>query len=421
MRLLTKNIILLLVVTLLVFSGGIFLFYHQLKEIMEEETVEELYAQKEKIENYVQLQNEFPSLVLGKFNYAETTVKQENKLEDVLVYVDEEDEKQLFKQLNFQLSLNGKLYSCSISKSLFESDDLIETILYSFAITLGLLVFLFVVFNYIFSGIIWRPFFKTIKYITDYDVEKRQPLSLPDTGTKEFRQLHEALNKMTDKITRDIESLKAFTENASHELQTPLAIIKNKVELLVQDENLTAEQVDLLTTINKTAVRLSKINQTLLLLTKIENGQFNKNEVVDISILLNEKIEHFIELASIKGIKMNISTANCTLAIDPALVEIVFSNLISNALKYTAPKEEIYITLEQNVFSVSNPGKPLAADNEKIFDRFYKENSHADSVGLGLALVKQISLVCGHSVEYEYKNQSHIFRYNFNYRVSSDL
>lgn len=415
MRLLTKNTLVLLIVTLIIFIAGGFIFYSHLKNIMDEEAIEALYIRKGEIENYISKNKKLPeSISLEELlSFAESNTLSKEGLNDRMIYIEEVQEDMPFKQLTFNIVHEGKNYICTISKSLLEADDLIETIFQSFSIIIGLLIVVFISINHIFSLQIWKPFFKTLKQINDYEIEKHEVLTFEYSGTKEFQQLDEAIKKMTQKISIDFNNLKSFAENASHELQTPLAIIKNKTEMLLQSEGLTENQATQLIEIKQTASRLSKLNQTLLLMSKIENNQFANKETINFTNVIANKLKHFEDLIKIKQLTISSSIANVNIEIHPMLADIIVSNLLFNAIKYTPEKGEINLNLNTHRFIVSNHGKPLKAKSDELFTRFYKENEDSSSTGLGLALVKQIATINNHNLKYEFINNYHVFSYSF--------
>lgn len=415
MRLLTKNALVLLVVTLIVFTAGGFIFYSQLKKIMNEEAEEALYIKKDEVVNYIAKNNKLPESIssIELLSFSESIKPINEDFSERMIYSEDEQEYLPYKLLCFNLELEGKKYNCTISKSLIEADDLIETIFQSFMVIIVLLIVVFIVINFMFSMQIWKPFFETIKQINNYEVEKHQVLTFKFSGTKEFRQLNEAIEKMTQKISIDFNNLKSFTENASHELQTPLAIIKGKTELLLQEEGLSNKQAQQLIEINQTTHRLSRLNQTLLLMSKIENNQYTYEETVDFSSIVVNKLKQLEDLIEIKQLAISSSIENVMVAIHPVLADIIISNLLSNAIKYTPAREDIKLILNTSGLIISNNGKPLKAKGNELFTRFYKENPDSTSTGLGLALVNQIAKINNHILKYEFIDNHHVFSYSF--------
>ncbi|MDQ2863448.1 MAG: HAMP domain-containing histidine kinase, partial [Bacteroidota bacterium] len=211
---------------------------------------------------------------------------------------------------------------------------------------------------------------------------------------KEFNELNASLNYMTDKIYKDYVNMKEFTENASHEMQTPVAVVLSKLELLLQDSNLKEEQVQSVLD-SATALRqLSKLNESLLLLSRIENNQFDTTGEVSLADVSKKYLRLFDEFIKEKQltIKTNFNGA-FTVNLHPLLADSLIMNLLGNAIKYNYTAGKVEITVSENDYHISNTStlEPIAAD--QLFkrlntskDKKNKETSH----GLGLAIVKKI-------------------------------
>jgi signal transduction histidine kinase len=207
--------------------------------------------------------------------------------------------------------------------------------------------------------------------------------------------------------------LKRFTENASHEIQTPLAIIKTKIELLAQSE-LNESQANVIQTLNDVVNRISKLNQSLLLLTKIENGQFADTECVNISKVLERHIINFEELAEAKNITITKNIIEeCEVKMNESLAVVLISNIMVNAIKHNLSHGVIDIELEVNKLSVSNSGEVPTKGASSLFERFEKDTSSADSLGLGLSIVKEICDRYGFQVNYNYTDKMHTISIRF--------
>ncbi len=415
MKLLTRSTLVLLIVTIVVFFLGGFVFYDQLNQIMDEEAIEALIARKEQVEEYIDSENELPEHVFfeDEILFDSTAANVPQTISNLKVFVEAEDDSVPFKQIQFGVQLAEVHYRCTIRKSLFESDDIIETILISLSIIALVLVVIFSAVNYIFSKMMWRPFFRIIKGLKEYDVDKHHVIKAAKSGTSEFDAMAATIESMTLKISGDFNSLKSFTENASHELQTPLATIKNKIEVMLQSENIPPQEVQQIMEISRQVSRLSKINKALLLLSKIENNQYPGKNEIDLSLVLDEKISQYQDLIAMKGLTCRSSLKSSQVFIHPDLAEVLVSNLLMNAIRYCPENGELKISCDQNHLEIANSGSKLTSDENQIFLRFYKENTNEDSTGLGLAIVKQIALANGHEVKYSYMNNIHTFRYDF--------
>ena len=213
---------------------------------------------------------------------------------------------------------------------------------------------------------------------------------------------------MTNKIQGDYKSLKEFTENASHEIQTPLAIIKSKLELLIQQENFKEEQMQAIQSVYDAANRLSRLNQALILLTKIENHQFEKREQIDLTEVVKKHILNFKELIEAKEIRLNHTIeGDVKLKINPVLADVLISNLLTNAIKHNVEKGEINLSLSKNELTVSNTGAELKINPLELFDRFKKDSVSSESLGLGLSIVKKICDSEKFTISYECLNKLH--------------
>jgi signal transduction histidine kinase len=218
---------------------------------------------------------------------------------------------------------------------------------------------------------------------------------------------------MAKKMRRDYVNLKEFNENASHEIQTPLSIIKSKLELLIQGEGLNQEQAGLINSVYEATTRMSRLNQGLLLISKIDNNQFHNTEQVDLQVILNKTLEHFeeiLELRKIRVVAHIVSPARAQM--NPTLAEILVSNLVNNAIRHNLEEGEIRIGMDPDGFEIANTGYPLTIPPEDLFRRFRKSERAADSVGLGLSIVKKITQLYQFDIRYEVKEGFHRIRLN---------
>jgi signal transduction histidine kinase len=263
-------------------------------------------------------------------------------------------------------------------------------------------------------GKLWKPFNSTLQQIKQFNLSGKDQVHLEQTNINEFTELNNAVSLMTKRVSQDYDEIKNFTENASHEIQTPLAIIKSKLELLSQSENLNEEQMNSIQSISETTSRLSKLNQSLILLTKIDNKQFRETEQVDISELALHHLNNYEELLHAKNITVtkNIEP-NLKLVMNENLAEILIINLITNAIKHNIDNGSIQIKITMNSFSVTNTGLELESDPSELFERFKKDKVNSDSLGLGLSIVKKICERYGFEITYHYSGLLHTTTINF--------
>jgi signal transduction histidine kinase len=325
-----------------------------------------------------------------------------------------EDETETFRKLEFPIFVNGKNYIAQVEKSQQETEDIIQMILLiTFSVIVFLLLVLFIANRFLLAKL-WAPFNDTLSQLKQFSLSSKNKIIFQKTNINEFEELNKTALFMTEKVRRDYESLKNFTENASHEIQTPLSIIKNKIELLLQSENLNKTEVNLIQSLNDAASRLSKLNQSLLLLTKIENNQFETTEKINLSLSLKQCLENFEELMTIKNISIERNIIdNIFIEINESLAEILVSNIILNAIKHNYQNGNIKIDLTSNCLIISNTGDEPHENTQNLFERFKKDSSSGDSIGLGLAIVKTICDTYHFTPHYFYNNRMHILKISF--------
>lgn len=271
-----------------------------------------------------------------------------------------------------------------------------------------------VLINLITSQRLWLPFYETIRAISTYDIRNKPEIPLPNTNIVEFEKLNDVLNTMSTKIREDFFNLKELTENASHEIQTPLAIIKSKLELLVQSESVTPEQSELIHQINQAVTRLSKLNAGLLLLTKIENNQYSSLKEVAIHQYILQALENLDDFIKARHITLTTNFAAMPiLSMNPMLAEVLINNLINNAIKHNYTNGFIAIDLTTTSLTVSNSGEPLKEAPELLFNRFKKSDTNSESLGLGLSICKKICDYHHMQIRYKHEHETHRLIVNF--------
>jgi signal transduction histidine kinase len=240
-------------------------------------------------------------------------------------------------------------------------------------------------------------------------VNRAQRLEFPATTTEEFGQMIDILKQTTQKAQLEYLSLKTFSENASHEIQTPIAIIQSKLDVLIQDEQLTEKQSTTLQAIYAAIQRLTRLNSSLLLLAKIENKQYETVQTVDLKAKLKERLADFAELWQAQQIQVTSSLKESSLSMNSELADILINNLLSNATRHNYEQGSIHLTLTNNSLTVFNTSKGGALDQTKLFSRFYKPSQTKDDNGLGLSIISQICVASGLDVLYRYGDGWHSF------------
>ena len=315
-----------------------------------------------------------------------------------------------YRVLYTSVAIQGRPYVLMIRLNLVESEDLIKTLAWLY---LGVLLALLLVVFFItlaISNRLWKSFVNTLQQIEQFNIEQnRQPVFAP-TSIKEFQQLHSGLSKLINSNLRAYQIQKEFTQNAAHELQTPLAIFQTKLDLLLQDASLTGEQATILQSLYEAASRLTRITKNLLLLAKIENEQFVETGPLTIGELIEDTFPWLNEQAEEKNITIKEEVKNDIHIVDnQGLVEILINNILLNAIRHNRENGKLNIEVVENKLIVSNTSTRDALDLSALFKRFGKSCKLSGSSGLGLSIIKQICERYGWQITYEHKKGLHYF------------
>jgi signal transduction histidine kinase len=417
MNLLTRSSLNYILFSVVVFVIGGIIFYNVIKTIFYHQIDETLKTEKLLIEEQIDFSDNLPDFRQVFSHMIEVTVFNSPKkkfefIKDTMLYDKSRNKLLPVRQLICEnTSIQDKGYIISISKPLEETTNMIRTIVGALVLLFIFLTGLLISVNYFISKSIWVPFNKTLENLRNFDISRDVPLALTRTRIREFSQLNKTLDRMTKKMRHDYINLKEFNENASHEIQTPLAIIKSKLELLIQGEGLNEEQMGMINSVYEAATRMSRLNQGLLLISKIDNNQFHHTEPVDLQKVMEKTLEHFEEIIDLKKIRvLRHFHARPFPVMNPSLSEILVSNLVSNSIRHNTEEGEIRITMDQDGLEIANTGHPVTIPPEELFSRFRKSERTTDSVGLGLAIVKKIVLLYQFTIRYEIKENIHLIK-----------
>lgn len=318
-----------------------------------------------------------------------------------------------FRGLVTNIEINNKNFIVTIETNVEESE---ETVVYIAVVTFFLFLILavgFWVLNKRLSEKLWKPFKDTLQKLKSFQLNNHTKIQFSETDIIEFQELNTALDKLLQHNIATYKSQKEFTENASHELQTPIAIIKNKLDVLLQDKSLTDKQYDTIEEINLTLSRMSRINKNLLLLAKIENRQFQDVQEFYLSEIVENSSMELEDFITDKNIEINTELSeNVKIKSNQALAEILISNLLRNAVRYSESGSAVTVKSTHNKLIIFNNGNQ-ALDKTVLFDRFKKISSESKGSGLGLAIVKEICNNNGWQIEYEFENNQHRFILEF--------
>ncbi|MBS1572726.1 MAG: HAMP domain-containing histidine kinase [Bacteroidetes bacterium] len=402
-------------ITALVLLLSIPIFYFILQKVMWNSFDENLDSQQKWIEetlkktapeNFVSFNN---NIIIRPGNFP----NKKRKFYTENVYVPDDEESVPFRVLEFNTSENGKDYAVRIQKSLVESEDLLQTIAILQAFIFFILMTTLLLINRKLKFKIWNPFYQTLERLEKFKLDTDVSLDLPQNSITEINDLNQSINVLTARNIEVFQAQKEFTENASHEMQTPLAILQSNVDLLWQTQPLSEEQTKILENLTETNSRISRLNKALLLIAKIDNQQFSDKKNIDIQVLVENILEKNRESFFHKNIDVRVKVeGQMIVTSDETLMEILFGNLISNAFRYSPKNTTIDIMIKSNQFSIENQAVDgTGLDTQKLFRRFQKqEHFHKNSIGLGLEICKKICEQNSMKIQYAFLNNKHEFR-----------
>lgn len=328
------------------------------------------------------------------------------------IYKDYEDINR-FRGLSKTIQVNQKKYILTVESNLEETSETVVAIAQITFVFFVVLLAGFLVLNRVLSVQLWKPFRSTLSKLKTFNLNNNSEIEFEKTNTVEFEELNTALSKLIEQNIQVYKTQKEFTENASHELQTPLAIIKGKLDLLLQEKELTTNQYQIIEEINKALTRISRINKNLLLLAKIENNQFQETTTIEISKLMSHSLAILEEHFQHKNLSIQTQIEpNLTKKGNSTLIEILINNLLLNAIRHSNQNEKVKISLTQNELKISNFGNS-ALDEKDLFNRFVKVSSSSLGSGLGLNIIKQICVSHQWKVSYQFEDNFHVFLIKF--------
>lgn len=313
-----------------------------------------------------------------------------------------------FRCLSKVIYLNQKPYRFNIETNIEETQETIFfisiTTVFLFVLIVGGLLFL----NRRLSKSVWKPFRETLDQLKTFSLNNQTKIEFSKTDVSEFDELNQSLTKLIEHNVSVYKTQKEFTENASHELQTPLAILKNKLDILLQNQDLTEKQYQIAEEMNRALSRSSRINKNLLLLAKIDNKQFD-SETFHLNEVLNQSLEILQEHFEQKNISVKTEISdNVKVNGNIGLTEVLINNLILNAIRHTSINGSILIRLSQSEFEVSNSGTGKL-NGDLLFKRFSRFSKDNNGSGLGLAIVQEICKSQNWTIDYRFENNNHIF------------
>ncbi len=408
----TRKYLIFSLVYFMIASAGVYIALNRivLEEIDERmESIRALIINQ--IDNGFEVESFWP---FWEIREAEKSITLQPYSRDTLIVTPDENEAEKFHQLKFTENIKGKEYLIIVRTPRLESYNL----LFAIGIPVGMVIFIWMVFflilNRRISYQIWRPFHSNLGRLKKFSVSDGAPLKLEESKIDELESLRRTLIGLANKGIADFRNLREFTENASHEIQTPLSIITTQIENLMNSHPMDPGLAVEIEKIYASVQRLSKTNKSLLLLSKIENRQFELSESINLSEGLAQDFDSFKELIEAKQIAVvnNIRPAVIQKS-NRELFRILVNNLVGNAIRHNYYGGNLEILLDEDHLNVSNSGQAYSGYPEKWFSRFSKADPSSSSAGLGLSIVKEICDLHGWKISYTINKAKHNITVSF--------
>lgn len=405
-----------IIITVMVLICGAVIYFFAINYIAGNQLDRDLTEEIEEIEDYVYHSRQLPKQV--DFDEDVTTFVKTGKTNSARRFFDTVYKNPKGKNIepgravSGIIELGGNYYRVTITVSKESTEYLIQIItIITLLLAVCLLVVLFLTNRYVLNGL-WKPFYDTLRQLKGLNLSDNQNLELKENKVDEFRELNEAVYTMSSRVRNDYRHLKTFTENASHEMMTPLAVITSKLDTLIQDETLNPAHFEQINDIYAATSKLSRLNQSLLLLVKIENNLIDDAEQLDLRDLITQKIRQFNELIQVKDITVEPVLSNKNIMASKFLFDILLNNLFSNAIRHNLNHGNFIIKLTENTLIFQNSGASNALNSAVLFERFQK-GAKSEGTGLGLTIVKNICNLYKWNITYYQENLFHTFQILF--------
>jgi signal transduction histidine kinase len=406
----------LIVAVSILFIAGV-VYYATINYIADSQIDESLANEYAEVSNYISINHRLPKPFV--FDEDQSTYFKTERTVIPRVFYDtvyrnpREKETEAGRAMTGLVTLKGQNYKIVIVESRESVEYLVQIItMITLALIAVLLIVLTIINRYILAGL-WRPFYHILSQLQAFDIADINKVDLYDTQIDEFASLNSAVLSMSSRVKNEYQNLKIFTENASHEMMTPIAVITSKLDTLIQDETLKADQYAQITDIYAANGKLSRLNQSLLLLVKIENDLIQNTSLINIKDVVEEKLRQFNELTENKKIAVNYQLEDKKITASSYLIDILINNLFTNAIRHGETGGQIDIELTDKALQFKNTaGREGALNPDHIFERFQKGKT-SEGTGLGLTIARNICLQYNMTLSYAFEPPMHNFKITF--------
>lgn len=375
--------------------GGIFLYY-SIERILQHNENEVLKLYKESVINMLnahppdEVMDESPFAFIYQISKQEAHTIRET-IKDTLIYDTALKESFLFRQLHFSHCTSSQCYSVIVRKSLVDHNQVLTAIFTDVFIICLVVVAVITLLNlYIFKRI-WSPFHKMIRTVSEFQLDKDKAYESIPSSILEFRELDKTITVITQKLQAEYNELKFFTAYLTHELQTPLAVMKAEIDLMLQEEKLSPEQIKRMLNIRHQIEIISRFEQAAILLKRIDLGKFKDEQTLNFSNLLLDKLDETEELIHLKSIQLKKEiTPGVTLSIHPELADALLNNILSNSIRHNIMGGEIQIKLTSRYLQLINSTEKSSTRSNPDHNQHENESLTQRGLGVGLSIIAAI-------------------------------
>lgn len=411
MRLLNRSLLHLSMALLVVLGLWSVAFFFVLRNAVQDSIDEGLDDQEDVITHRIKGDSTLLNVRdLGLYGFAigPAGEKEKKSYRDTALYVPNEGEVEVVRLRSGTFKYNDRHYRIQNYTSTVEEDDLLEHIAIALIALYVVVLLTIMVVNNVLLQRMWRPFHAMLGHLKTFRLGTEEALPNVPTPVYEFNELKDAANSLVRNANNAFAAQRAFTENAAHELQTPLAIAINKMELLVEGEASEEERMVVLGEVIASLERLTRLNKSLLLLARIENRQFPDEQNISFGKLIAEVMDEFADLAEHREVELRTEVrGDLVLAMDPALARTLVTNLLKNGIVHNLAGGHVSVLVEQGRLTVTNTGGTTALNADRIFQRFHKETKAEGGSGLGLAIAKAVADLYALRLSYHYDGTHH--------------
>ncbi|MBE9583483.1 HAMP domain-containing histidine kinase [Mucilaginibacter sp. JRF] len=411
MKLLTRYNRLTIMVTIMIMVVAAVVYYFTITLVLSKQVDKALIVEENEVQEYVAVNNALPHIFTTNHQsvtFTKTANKLPRAIRDTVYQELKGNEIEPARVLYTNVQVAGQNYLVTVIQSTVETEDLLKLI---FGITSGLiftlLAALFFINRFILSSI-WQPFYVFLNQLKGFKVAENTGIPAIASNIDEFRELDSAVSIMAARVKDDYHTLKTFTENASHELMTPISIMNSKLDSFVQTGEFTDNQSKILNDVYGSLNRLTRLNKAMLLLVKIENGLINDEKEINLKKLTADTITQFEELTDNLNIEISSDLHDHTIKANLPLMEILLNNLIGNAIRHNKTDGQVSVSLDKKALRVINTGDNKALISQDIFQRFHKASA-SEGTGLGLTISQQICDNYGFKLSYSFEDGRHQF------------